>query len=90
METTGSWPVASSLLPRPAPTGGSPAGPSGRAPGSARSIGPRVSRGPRPVEGRARYAAFFFASSKNCSSSVEPFSAAVDASRSIVVVTASK
>jgi hypothetical protein len=29
-------------------------------------------------------------SSKNCSSSVEPFSAAVDASRSMVVVTASK
>ena len=28
--------------------------------------------------------------SKNCSSSVEPFSAPVDASRSIVVVTASK
>jgi hypothetical protein len=28
--------------------------------------------------------------SKNCSSSVEPLSAAVDASRSIVVVTASK
>jgi len=27
--------------------------------------------------------------SKNCSSSVEPFSAAVEASRSIVVVTAS-
>ncbi len=37
-------------------------------------------------------AAFFDAAlpSKNCSSSVEPFSAAVDASRSIVVVTASK
>ena len=34
--------------------------------------------------------AAFFLPSKNCASSVEPFSAAVEASRSTVVVTASK
>ncbi len=36
------------------------------------------------------YAAFLPLLSKNCSSSVEPFSAAVEASLSTVVVTASK
>ncbi len=46
----------------------------------------------RPFQGgvsarRHAHACFL---SKNCSSSVEPFSAPVDASRSIVVVTASK
>ncbi len=44
------------------------------------------------VSDRRTQAAFFAAvlPSKNCSSSVEPLSAAVDDSRSIVVVTASK
>jgi 4-hydroxybutyrate dehydrogenase len=44
--------------------------------------------GPPPRRGGGGAQACFL--SKNCSSSVEPFSAAVDASRSIVVVTASK
>ena len=43
-----------------------------------------------PCAGRAPRPAQPCFSSKNCSSSVEPFSAAVEASRSMVVVTASK
>ena len=42
----------------------------------------------RVVRGQAAFFSTFF--SKNCSSSVEPLRAAVEASRSIVVVTASK
>ena len=42
----------------------------------------------RDVRDQAAFFSTFF--SKNCSSSVEPFRAAVEASRSIVVVTASK
>lgn len=48
----------------------------------------RPCRSRRPVDQAAFFAAAL--SSKNCSSSVEPFRAAVDASRSTVVVTASK
>ena len=79
-----------------APAGWSPAVPVKRAPRSARSAGPRLSRdplsgGPRIARGpcpadRVDYAAFFLAWSKNCSSSVEPLSAVVEDSAPSIVV----
>ena len=61
-----------------------------KTPGISRCAGPGATG---PLGGptcRPENQAAFFLPSKNCASSVEPLSAAVEASRSTVVVTASK